>query len=89
MWTVAANRIFAPFQTTRRTPNTKGAAIQDVCRYRCADIRVAEKFLNRSNVLPVREQMVANKWRNVWQLTRFEIPASRTVTTRCTTYSCR
>jgi len=55
---VAANRERALLQTIGRTPDTQRTTIQDVrVNHRRADIRMAEQFLNRSNVVPVLEQM--------------------------------
>jgi hypothetical protein len=58
MQTAAANRELAPLQTIGRTPNAQGTPIQDVrVNHRRADIRMAEQFLNRSNIVAVLEQM--------------------------------
>jgi hypothetical protein len=45
-------------QTISGTPDAQRTAIQDVrVNHGRADIRVAEQFLHRSNVIPVFEQM--------------------------------
>jgi hypothetical protein len=46
---------------------------------------MAEQFLNRSNVVPVLEQVRRKRMANVWQLARFAMPTRRTaaVTARC------
>jgi hypothetical protein len=50
------NRELAPPQTIGRTPNAQGTPIQDVrVNHRHADIRMAEQFLNRSNMVAVLE----------------------------------
>jgi len=54
MPTIAASRIWPSLQTISGTPNAKGTAIEDVrVNHRCADIRMAEQFLDRSNIVPV------------------------------------
>jgi hypothetical protein len=61
MQTTAANRELASLQTIGGASNAQGAAIQDMrVNHRRADIRMAEQLLNRSNVVPVLEQMQRN-----------------------------
>jgi hypothetical protein len=56
--TTAANRELASLQGIGRTPDAQGTSIQDVCvDHRRADIRLAEQFLHRSDVVSVLEQM--------------------------------
>jgi hypothetical protein len=57
MHTVAANRELAKLQTIRGAPDPQGSPIQNMrVNHRRADIRMAEQFLNRSNIVPVLEQ---------------------------------
>ena len=58
MQPTAANRELASLQTIGWAPNAQRTPIQDVSvNHRRADIRMAEQFLNRSNVVPVLEQV--------------------------------
>ncbi len=87
MQTTAANRELASLQTIRGASNAQGTALQDMS----VNHRRAEQLLNRSNVVPVFEQVRRKGVAEVWQLARFAIPVRRTaaVTARCTTDSCR
>src|SRR5204862_2460113 len=47
-----------PLQTICWSPDAQSTSIEDMCvNHRGADVRMAEQFLNSSNVVPVLEQM--------------------------------
>src|SRR5881396_1986345 len=47
-----------PLQTIRGTPDAQSTSVEDMCvNHRGDDVRMAEQFLNSSNIVPVLEQM--------------------------------